>query len=195
MAAPRPPTPASMPVAPPAEPEPALPPNMRRDAAGHLRATRREPATRNGNGHPSTADTPSGQAAGTQAIPTNGHAAAPRPNDEAAGARSSAQGERATDGPPAAPAGCTAPQLRRFIKSRSWVPMHELRRRFAINGGEDDVTPVAVEGATIFVGLPAREGRLLGELFQAGDIGYELSLDPCTPIVIGVYPMRPVPRH
>lgn len=91
--------------------------------------------------------------------------------------------------------GCTAPQLRRFIKSRAWVPMHELRRRFGINGAEDDVTPVAVDGSTIFVGLPSREGQLLGELFRAGDIGYELSLDPSTPIVIGVYPMRPVPRH
>jgi hypothetical protein len=91
--------------------------------------------------------------------------------------------------------GCTAPQLRRFIKSRAWVPMHELRRRFGINGTEDDVTPVAVDGSTIFVGLPGREGQLLGELLRAGDIGYELSMDPCTPIVIGVYPMRPVPRH
>jgi hypothetical protein len=91
--------------------------------------------------------------------------------------------------------GCTAPQLRRFIKSRAWVPMHELRRRFGINGMEDDVTPVAVDGSTIFVGLPGREGQLLGELLRAGDIGYELSMDPCTPIVIGVYPMRPVPRH
>ena len=27
-----------------------------------------------------------------------------------------------------------------------------------------------------------------------GEIGYELSLDPRTPIVIGVYPMRPIPR-
>lgn len=91
--------------------------------------------------------------------------------------------------------GTTAAQLRRFIKSRSWVPMHELRRRFGINGVEDDVTPVAVEGGTIFVGLPAREGQLLGELLRAGDIGYELSVDPDSPIVIGVYPMRPVPRH
>ena len=43
---------------------------------------------------------------------------------------------------PEPPAGCTAPQLRRFIKSRPYVPMHELRRRFGIDGGEDDVTPV-----------------------------------------------------
>ena len=91
--------------------------------------------------------------------------------------------------------GATAPQFRRFIKSRAYVPMHELRRRFGINGMEDDVTPVEVSGGLIYVGLPAREGLLLGELLRAGDVGYELSLDPCTPIVIGVYPMRPVPRH
>jgi len=90
--------------------------------------------------------------------------------------------------------GATAPQLRRFIKSRAYVPLHELRRRFAINGGEDDVTPIDVERQRIYVGLPPREGGLLGELLRAGDIGYELSLDPIAPIVVGVYPMRPVPR-
>jgi hypothetical protein len=47
----------------------------------------------------------------------------------------------------------------------------------------------------VFVGLPDREGRLLGELFRAGDIGYELSMDPISPIVVGVYPMRPVTRN
>ena len=94
-----------------------------------------------------------------------------------------------------ASSGCTAPQLRRFIKSRAYVPMHELRRRFGINGGEDDVTPVDMDGSFVYVGLPNREGRLLGELFRGGEVGYELSLDPRTPVVVGVYPMRPVPRH
>lgn len=88
----------------------------------------------------------------------------------------------------------TAPQLRRFIKSRAYVPMHELRRRFAINGADDEVTPVDLERQRVFVGLPEREGRLLGELLRGGDIGYELSLDPISPIVVGVYPMRPVTR-
>jgi hypothetical protein len=91
--------------------------------------------------------------------------------------------------------GCTAPQLRRFIKSRAYVPMHELRRRFGINGGEDDVTGVQLDGTWIYVGLPGREGSLLGDLMRGGEVGYELSLDPRTPVVIGVYPMRPVPRH
>jgi len=93
-----------------------------------------------------------------------------------------------------APSPATAPQLRRFIKSRPYVPMHELRRRFAIEGGDDDVTPVHIDRHWIFVGLPAREGGLLGELLRAGEIGYELSLDPRSPIVVGVYPMRPAPR-
>ena len=90
---------------------------------------------------------------------------------------------------------CTAPQLRRFIKSRPYVPMHELRRRFGINGDDDDVTPVRLDPGSIYVGLPTHEGRLLGELLRTGEIGYELSLDPRTPIVIGVYPMRPIPRN
>jgi len=90
---------------------------------------------------------------------------------------------------------CTAPQLRRFIKSRPYVPMHELRRRFAIDGVEDDVTPVELSTGRIYVGLPPREGSLLGELLRGGEIGYELSLDPRSPVVVGLYPMRPVARN
>ena len=90
--------------------------------------------------------------------------------------------------------GCTAPQLRRFIKSRPYVPMHELRRRFAIDGDDDDVTQVSIDHGHVYVGLPPREGSLLGELLRGGEIGYELSLDPRTPVVVGVYPMRPIPR-
>jgi hypothetical protein len=89
---------------------------------------------------------------------------------------------------------CTQAQLRRFIKSRPWIPMHELRRRFGIWGDDDDVSPVRAGASTIFVGLPPGEARMLGELLAGGDVGYELSLDPVTPIVVGVYPMRPVPR-
>ena len=92
-------------------------------------------------------------------------------------------------------AGCTDPQLRRFIKSRAYVPMHELRRRFGLTGDDDDVTGVEVErGRRVYVGLPNREGNLLGDLFRAGDVGYELSLDPISPIVVGVFPMRPIAR-
>jgi hypothetical protein len=100
-------------------------------------------------------------------------------------------------GPPdgiAASTGCTAPQLRRFIKSRPYVPMHELRRRFGIDGGEDDVVLVELGSGSVFVGLPPREGALLGELLRGGEVGYELSLDPRSPVVVGLYPMRPIAR-
>jgi hypothetical protein len=114
---------------------------------------------------------------------------------------------RGHDAPVAAPAptngspqatresdGCTAPQLRRFIKSRAYVPMHELRRRFELNGAEDEVHPVVVDGRRLYVGLPRREAGLLAELLGAGDVGYELLLDPTSPLIVGLYPMRPVPR-
>ncbi len=115
-------------------------------------------------------------------------APAPAPSREAP-ARTHHEGENGD-----AERGATAPQLRRFIKSRAYVPMHELRRRFAINGADDEVTSVDLDRRRVFVGLPEREGRLLGELLRGGDIGYELSMDPITPIVVGVYPMRPVTR-
>lgn len=134
-----------------------------------------EPASLAGGPPPSSAD-------------RNGHGAAPHGNGHANGhplAHRNGQ-DRAN--------GCTAPQLRRFIKSRPYVPMHELRRRFAIDGGDDDVTQVLMASGNLYVGLPQREGSLLGELLRGGEIGYELSMDPRTPVVVGVYPMRPVPR-
>ena len=74
------------------------------------------------------------------------------------------------------------------------MPLHELRRRFGLNGADDDVSPVDVHGKRLFVGLPAREGGLLGELIRQGDVGYELLLDPVSPTIIGVFPIRPVQR-
>ncbi len=103
-------------------------------------------------------------------------------------------GDTAADLAPEAPTPCTQAQLRRFIKSRPYVPLHELRRRFGLNGADDDVSGVEVDGQRIFIGLPERETGLLGELLRQGDVGYELLLDPTSPLVIGVFPMRPVQR-
>jgi len=91
--------------------------------------------------------------------------------------------------------GPTAAQLRRFIKSRPYVPLHELRRRFELNGDLDEVSAVNMaERGTIYVGLPPRESEFLASLVRDGDIGVELSQDPTAPIVVGVFPMRPVTR-
>jgi hypothetical protein len=88
----------------------------------------------------------------------------------------------------------TPSQLRRFIKSRPWVPMHELRRRFGIEGGDDDMSGVEFEGGRIFLGLPPREAAMLGDLIRQGEVGFELVHDPDCPAVAGVFPMRPVAR-
>jgi hypothetical protein len=96
---------------------------------------------------------------------------------------------------PEAGRGPTAAQLRRFIKSRAYVPLHELRRRFELNGDFDDVSPIeGPDGTHVYVGLPPREAGFISELACAGDIGLELSQDPLVPIVVGVYAMRPVAR-
>jgi len=104
-----------------------------------------------------------------------------------------AYGSSRAEGGESAPR-CTAAQLRRFIKSRAYVPLHELRRRFALPGSEDEVNPLVVDGRHLFVGLPPREATLLGELLGSRDVGYELLLDPACPLIIGLFPMRPVPR-
>ena len=91
--------------------------------------------------------------------------------------------------------GPTAAQLRRFIKSRPYVPLHELRRRFELNGDLDDVCGVPMgERGLVYVGLPPREAEFLATLVRDGDVGVELSQDPNAPIVVGVFPMRPVSR-
>jgi hypothetical protein len=95
-----------------------------------------------------------------------------------------------------APPSATAAQLRRFIKSRPYVPLHELRRRFELNGELDEVAGVEIAGkGMVYVGLPMRESQLLAGLVRDGDVGLELSQDPTVPIVVGVYPMRPIARN
>ena len=90
--------------------------------------------------------------------------------------------------------GCTAAQLRRFIKSRPYVPMHELRRRFELNGSADDVSPIETREGLVYLGLPYRESTLVEELVRMGDVGLELCRDPQVPMVVGVFAMRPITR-
>jgi hypothetical protein len=100
-----------------------------------------------------------------------------------------------TEEPAEAQRGPTAAQFRRFIKSRPYVPLHELRRRFEIPGDMDDVSPVELSGhGRVYVGLPPREAEFIATLVRDADIGVELSRDPKVPIVVGVFPMRPVTR-
>lgn len=90
----------------------------------------------------------------------------------------------------------TAAQFRRFIKSRPYIPMHELRRRFELNGELDEVSRVVMaEHGRVFVGLPPREADFIASLVRDGDVGVELCRDPEVPIIVGVFPMRPISRN
>lgn len=123
----------------------------------------------------------------------------PRPTDRA-GARPPAR-PAAEDAPDAPAEGtgpergrCTQAQLRRFIKSRPYIPMHELRRRFDLGGGPDDVSAVRTADGTIWIGLPPREAGFVGELLRQGEVGAEMSHDPEVSVVVGLFAMRPVTR-
>lgn len=79
--------------------------------------------------------------------------------------------------------------LRRFITSRPYVPLAEIRRRFGLDE-PDDVQHITWNGSSAYVGLPEREAAKLTELVERGEVGLELSVEVHAPVVVGIYPLR-----
>jgi len=79
--------------------------------------------------------------------------------------------------------------LRRFVSSRPYVPVAELRRRFGLDE-PDDMVRISRNGTSAFIGVPAREAAKLEELWARDELGVELSVDVHAPVVVGVFPMR-----
>ena len=79
--------------------------------------------------------------------------------------------------------------LRRFLTSRPYVPVAEIRRRFEIDD-PDCMCRVERGGESMFVGLPEREAMKVQDLWLRGEIGLERSVEVHAPVVVGVYPMR-----
>ncbi len=79
--------------------------------------------------------------------------------------------------------------LRRFITSRPYVPIAELRRRFGLDE-PDEVCRVERPGEMAYLGLPEREATKIADLWARDEIGLELSVEVRAPVVIGIYPMR-----
>jgi hypothetical protein len=79
--------------------------------------------------------------------------------------------------------------LRRFVSSRPYVPVGELRRRFGLDE-PDTMIRISRNGTSAFIGVPAREAAKLEELWGRDELGVELSVDVHAPVVVGVYPMR-----
>lgn len=79
--------------------------------------------------------------------------------------------------------------LRRFITSRPFVTVAELRRRFGLDE-QDGMICLHRNGTAAWIGLPEREATKLQDLWERDEIGVELSVEVRAPVVIGVYPMR-----
>jgi hypothetical protein len=79
--------------------------------------------------------------------------------------------------------------LRRFISSRPYVAIAELRRRFALDE-PDAVSRLERDGTVAWVGLPEREATKIEDLWRRNEIGMELSVEVRAPVVVGIYPMR-----
>lgn len=79
--------------------------------------------------------------------------------------------------------------LRRFVSSRPYVPVAELRRRFGLDE-PDAMVRISRNGTSAYIGVPAREAAKLEELWIRDELGVELSVDVRAPVVVGVFPMR-----
>ena len=78
--------------------------------------------------------------------------------------------------------------LRRYLTSRPFVAVADIRRRFALE--PDAMSLVSRNGTSAYIGLPEREASKLEDLWRRDEVGVELSVEVNAPVVIGVYPMR-----
>jgi hypothetical protein len=79
--------------------------------------------------------------------------------------------------------------LRRFITSRPYVTVAELRRRFGLDD-PDGIGHLERNGTRAWIGLPEREAAKIQDLWQRDEVGVELSVEVRAPVVVGIYPMR-----
>ena len=79
--------------------------------------------------------------------------------------------------------------LRRFISSRPYVAIAELRRRFTLDQ-PDAMSRLERDGHVVWVGLPEREATKLQDLWLRDEIGIQLSVEVRAPVVVGIFPMR-----
>ncbi len=78
--------------------------------------------------------------------------------------------------------------LRRYLTSRPYLSLADIRRRFGLD--PDAMSVVSRNGTTAYIGLPEREAAKLQDLWQRDEVGVEFSVEVKAPVVVGVYPMR-----
>jgi hypothetical protein len=78
--------------------------------------------------------------------------------------------------------------LRRYLTSRPYLTVADVRRRFGLD--PEAMSVVCREDTRAYVGLPEREATKIQDLWQRDEIGLELSVEVRAPVVVGIYPMR-----
>jgi hypothetical protein len=79
--------------------------------------------------------------------------------------------------------------LRRFLTSRPYVPIAEIRRRFLLDE-PDAICRIERDGEAAYLGLPEREAQKIADMWARDEIGLELSVEVRARVVVGIYPMR-----
>jgi hypothetical protein len=74
-----------------------------------------------------------------------------------------------------------------YIRSKSYVPIPELRRRFEIT--PDDMGTIQEDGQKLYIGVPQDVADVVATLRRQQKIGFECSADFTAQVVIGVYPL------
>ena len=78
--------------------------------------------------------------------------------------------------------------LRRYLTSRPYIAVADIRRRFGLD--PEAMSVVSRNGTTAYIGLPEREATKLQDLWQRDEVGVELSVEVRAPVIVGVYPIR-----
>ncbi len=81
-----------------------------------------------------------------------------------------------------------------FIRSRSYVSIPDIRRRFNLESG-NDVTPIVCQQGRVYVGLPSDAARVLGDLVREGRVGLELQPGLMARVAIGAYVIPHARNH
>jgi hypothetical protein len=74
-----------------------------------------------------------------------------------------------------------------FIRTRSYTPVADLRRRFHLDC--EMITVIPEPGGNIYVSLPEREANMVHQLWREGKIGMHWLLRVDVRVVDGVFPM------
>jgi hypothetical protein len=74
-----------------------------------------------------------------------------------------------------------------YLRSKSYVPIPELRRRFDISS--EEMSTIQDNGHKVYIGLPQDLAEVVANLRRQNKIGLETAPEFSASVVVGIYPM------